>query len=91
MNTSMLERALGSQLSSYNTSQNGGEDSSELCDSLLFESNGLSQMGNTPEDDEAMEKKKYVQNKNLTKIEFEIYQSIRYGDHEKLKDLGAAE
>lgn len=36
-------------------------------------------------------KKKSFMNENLSKLELEIEQSIRYDDHDKLVDLGAGE
>jgi len=37
------------------------------------------------------ERKNFMLNRKLTKIENEIYLAIRYGDPHKLKDLGAGE
>jgi hypothetical protein len=54
----------------------------------MFESNGFDKDAL----DEAIEdRKKHLLNKHLTKMEKEIYLSIKYGDSNKLKDLGGSE
>lgn len=63
-----------------------GDD--ELVESLLFESNGFDK---DALDEAIEERKKHMLNKHLTKIEKEIYLAIKYGDHNKLADLGANE
>ena len=54
----------------------------------MFESNGFEKDAM----DEAIEqRKKNLLNRHLTKMEKEIYLSIKYGDFNKLRDLGGGE
>jgi hypothetical protein len=64
------------------------EDDDELVESLMFESNGFDK---DALDEAIEERKKHMLNKHLTKIEKEIYLAVKYGDHNKLADLGGGE
>ena len=90
LNTSQLEDlddSYGSESGEDENVANNGNDE-DIVESLMFESNGFD-MNNL---DEAIEeRKKKVLNRHLTKIENEIYQAIRYGDSNKLADLGGGE
>ena len=69
---------------------NEGDDGSgsELVESLMFESNGFDK---DALDEAIEERKKHMLNKHLTKMEKEIYLAIKYGDSNKLRDLGGGE
>ena len=55
-------------------------------DSIFYHSSGFEEM------DKLIEERKNAQlNRNLTKLELEIYMAIKFGDFAKLKDLGAGE
>jgi len=54
----------------------------------MFESNGFDK---DALDEAIEERKKHLLNKHLTKMEKEIYLAIKYGDSNKLRDLGGAE
>lgn len=70
----------------YNDGE-GGSDS-EQVESLMFESNGFDK---DALDEAIEERKKHMLNKHLTKMEKEIYLAIKYGDSNKLRDLGGGE
>lgn len=59
-----------------------------MIDSLMFESNGFDK---DALDQAIEERKKHLLNKHLTKMEKEIYLAIKYGDANKLRDLGGSE
>jgi len=62
--------------------------SDDPVESLMFESNGFDKDAL----DEAIEdRKKHLTNRHLTKMEKEIYLSIKYGDPNKLEDLGGGD
>jgi ankyrin repeat protein len=80
-----------SHSSSYTGSQwteNKNDGESSLIDSLMFESNGFDK---DALDQAIEERKKHLLNKHLTKMEKEIYLAIKYGDANKLRDLGGGE
>ena len=54
----------------------------------MFESNGFDK---DALDQAIEERKKHLLNKHLTKMEKEIYLAIKYGDSNKLRDLGGGE
>jgi len=54
----------------------------------MFESNGFDK---DALDDAIEERKKHLLNKHLTKMEKELYLAIKYGDSNKLRDLGGGE
>jgi DNA-directed RNA polymerase sigma subunit (sigma70/sigma32) len=73
---------------SYEEQPVGRDSDSDLAESLMFESNGFDKDAL----DEAIEqRKKHLLNKHLTKMEKEIYLAIKYGDSNKLRDLGGGE
>jgi hypothetical protein len=59
-----------------------------MVDSLMFESNGFDK---DAMDEAIEERKKHLINKHLTKMEKEIYLAIKYGDSNKLRDLGGGD
>lgn len=59
--------------------------------SELLESNGFENLNHSPSDQLVQEKLKTVLNENLSKLQREIENSVRYDNHDKLKDLGAGE
>lgn len=69
-------------------SEKGENDESSMIDSLMFESNGFDK---DALDQAIEERKKHLLNKHLTKMEKEIYLAIKYGDANKLRDLGGSE
>jgi ankyrin repeat protein len=73
---------------SYDGERPPGDSDSDLVDSLMFESNGFDK---DAMDDAIEERKQHMLNKHLTKMEKEIYLSIKYGDSNKLRDMGGAE
>ena len=90
MDTSQLENISDSygSLSDLDGNHKLNADDDELVESLMFESNGFDK---DALDEAIEERKKHMLNKHLTKIEKEIYLAIKYGDHNKLADLGAGE
>lgn len=59
--------------------------------SELLESNGFENINHSPSDKLVQEKLKTVLNENLSKLQREIENSVRYDNHDKLIDLGAGE
>lgn len=64
------------------------KEEDELIDSVMLESNDFDYSSN---DDAIQERQNKIMNKHLSKLEIEIFNSIKYGDHHKLMDMGISD